>query len=66
MKVVINYFLYILVNTSRRYITDNAKNIKAMLHAEILHKGKFYTGPKSSGFEDPSGALPHVCAVSPW
>ena len=64
--MVINYFLYILDNTSRRAITDNSMNIKAILHAESLHKEEFYTGPKSNGLKDPDGALPHVCAVSPW
>ena len=43
-KMVIIFFLYIMYNTSRRAITDNAMNIKAILHAESLHKGKFYTG----------------------
>ena len=65
-KMVTICFLYILYNKSRRAITDNAMNMRAILHAESLHKGKFYTGPKSSGFEDPSGALPHVCVVSTW
>ena len=46
-KVVINCFLQILDNTSRRAITDDAMSIKAMLHAEILYKGKLYTGPKT-------------------
>ena len=51
--MVINCFLYTLINTSRRVITDNAINIEAILHAESLHKGKFYTGPKSSGLKIP-------------
>ena len=28
-------------------------NIVAILHAKSLHKGKFYTGPKSSGLKIP-------------
>ena len=36
-----------------RVVTDDAMNIEAILHAESLHKGKVYTGPKSSGFKIP-------------
>ena len=54
MKVVINYFLYTLINTSNRVFTENAMNIEAILHVESLHKGKFYTGPKISGLKIPT------------
>ena len=52
-KVGINCFLYTLINTSKRVVTGNAMNIVAMLHAKSLHKGKVYTGPKSSGLKIP-------------
>ena len=52
-KVVTNNFLYTLINTSRCVVIDNAINIEAMLHAKSLHKGKVYTGPKSSGLKIP-------------
>ena len=65
-KVVIKRFLYTLINTSRRVITDNVINTKAILHAKSVHKGKIYTRPKKKWFEDPNGALLHVYAVSPW
>ena len=52
-KVVISCFLYTLINTSRRVATDNAMNIVVMLHAKSLHKGKVYTGAKSSGLKIP-------------
>ena len=67
--MVINCFLYIMYNTSRRATTDNAMNIKAIVHAESLHKGKFYTWlceKKGSGLKDPNDALLHVCAIYPW
>ena len=51
--MVINCFLYTLINTSSRVVTDNAINIEAILHAKSLHKGKVYTGPKSSGLKIP-------------
>ena len=58
--MVIDCFLDTLI------VIDNAMNIEAILHAKSLHKGKVYTGPKSSGFEDPNDALLHVCAISLW
>ena len=52
-KFVIICFLYILINTSRHVSTNNAMNIKVMLQAKNLHKGKVYIGPKSSGSKIP-------------
>jgi hypothetical protein len=52
-KVAINCFLYTLMSSSSRVITDNAINIEAILHAKSLHKEKVYTWPKSSGLKIP-------------
>ena len=38
---------------SRRVITDNAISNEPILHAKSVHKGKVYTGPKSSGLKIP-------------